>query len=116
AMSVLCRLPNNQKEYLFGRFEKDLNNLDHYLIWNGYLIIYNSQYLFTETLISKKYTSIPSQIETGHVPKFHKNMSPCKEYNHLIFQKDILPYKIGSLSVSTKNLGDHLQILSMERL
>ena len=61
AMSVLCNWygPGLEGEYQFETFKDTLNLIDKLLEKNGYLCIYNSKYIFTETeLFKKKYEII----------------------------------------------------------
>lgn len=51
ANSVLCVWPENTGEYTFETFEETLKIIDDLLNVEGILCIYNSKYLFTETII-----------------------------------------------------------------
>ena len=116
ALSVLCRWPTNQMAYTFQTFEDTLKIIDKHLVWHGLLINYNSQYLLTESSLTTKYIPIKPLTDTGFVKKYHKDFSPCSQYEYCIFRKKDPSCQIASLSVSTNNLGDHIQILAMERL
>lgn len=75
ANSVLCRWPESEGEYTFELFENTLKIIDNLLNKDGYLCIYNSKYLFTETdLFKNKYKYVDTNYkETGFVTKYHKN-------------------------------------------
>lgn len=90
AMSVLCRWrSNNDSAYKFDMFEKTVSILDDFVEDNGYLCIYNSTYLFTDTAISKKYKPIvTNHTETGFVVKYNPLRSKIiKRYPYFLFQK-----------------------------
>ena len=90
AMSVLCRWPERVGEYSFETFSKTLEEIDKLLNVNGYLCIYNSKYLFTDTEISKKYKVIETEhTETGFVYKYSKDGIRVNNYPHWLFQKII---------------------------
>lgn len=82
-MSVLCRWPETDGEYTFQTFTDTLNIIDTLLEINGYICIYNSKYLFTETeLFKEKYQIIETiHKETGFVYKYHNNNSKI-DYNY----------------------------------
>lgn len=90
AMSILCMWPESDGEYTFDIFSKTLNSIDKLLKKNGYLCIYNSKYLFSETnLFKKKYKLIQTNHkETGFVTKYHKNNKKIEvNYPYFLFQK-----------------------------
>lgn len=89
-MSVLCRWPESDGEYKFETFTNTLNIIDNLLEKDGYLCIYNSKYLFTETeLFKKKYKYIATKNnETGFVFKYHINKKRLKHnYPFFLFKK-----------------------------
>lgn len=89
-MSVFCVWPEHSGEYYFNTFEKSLVELDNYLKKNGYIVIYNSKYLFTETKISKKYETANNSPEikgSGFVKKYLKSGQLEKNYPHCFFKK-----------------------------
>jgi len=95
-MSVLCRWPqtrslsNCSEEYTFSQFENQLIQLDKRLNKNGLLVIYNSNFMFTDSKISSKYQVLSSNkiIESGFVKKFDKSHKEYLEiYPHCIFIK-----------------------------
>jgi hypothetical protein len=90
AMSVLCRWSSDDNfSYKFNTFDDTLRIIDRLLVHNGYLCIYNSTYLFTDSSVSKKYQTINTQhTETGFVIKYdslQKNI--IKDYPYYLFQK-----------------------------
>lgn len=91
-MSVLCRWGVSIKlsnEYTFDIFNLTLTEIDKYLNKDGYLVIYNSSYIFTETEVSKKYEPIviPGYKDSGFVYKYYKNKTLCNSYPYIIFKK-----------------------------
>lgn len=90
ANSVLCRWPESEGEYTFETFENTLKVIDTLLNKDGYLCIYNSKYLFSETelFLNKKYeTIVTSHKETGFVTKYHKNNKKINNYPFFLFKK-----------------------------
>ena len=97
AMSVLCRTPhtinkkNISKIYSFERFEKQITELDSIIRKDGLLVLYNTNFLFTDTIVSEKYEplSIPNFYDSGRIPKFDKNnkLLENQEYQYSIFRK-----------------------------
>ncbi|HUN04336.1 MAG TPA: hypothetical protein PLS00_15915, partial [Niabella sp.] len=92
AMSVLCRwedtkgVDNCSQIY----FEETLELLDKNLNVGGLLVIYNSNYLFRDSAISKKYRPLFGDEITGSgfVHKFKKTGErELQEYKEVIFQK-----------------------------
>lgn len=88
AMSVLCRWPESDGEYTFKTFSETLDLIDNLLDKDGYLCIYNSKYLFTDTILFKKKYKIieTNHKETGFVYKYTDNKK-IKNYPHFLFQK-----------------------------
>jgi len=90
-MSVLCKWPQPQLDkYTFKTFTETLQYIDKLLNKNGYLCIYNSKYLFTETkLFKKKYEIVETKhVETGFVYKYTKNNKKInKQYPIFLFKK-----------------------------
>lgn len=91
ANSVLCRWPENNREYTFETFENTLQHIDNLLQKDGYLCIYNSKYLFCETnvFLNKKYEKVNTLYkETGFVTKYHKNNKKVNNnYPFFLFRK-----------------------------
>jgi SAM-dependent methyltransferase len=97
AMSVLCRNPQTKniedcsQIYTFSAFEEQIELLNKLLKHNGFLVIYNSNFLFTDAKVSKDYDiiEIPSYKDSGFVIKFDKNNKRLKnqEYAYSIFRK-----------------------------
>ena len=90
ANSVLCRWPESEGEYTFKTFENTLEIIDYLLKKDGYLCIYNSKYLFTETnLFKNKYEKInTNHKETGFVTKYHNNNNNINfQYPYFLFKK-----------------------------
>jgi hypothetical protein len=91
ANSVLCRWPESKGVYTFETFENTLEIIDSLLNKDGYLCIYNSKYLFSETnlFLNKKYEKInTSHKKTGYVTKYHKNNNIINNnYPFFLFKK-----------------------------
>lgn len=99
-MSVLCKhketkdISDSSNIYSFEMFQHILESLDEKLKINGFLIIYNSNFRFTDLIISKKYTPLlfDEIIESGFVKKFDQNNKALSDQNYplCIFVKQIL--------------------------
>lgn len=90
ANSVLCRWPETSDEYTFDTFEKTLEIIDSLLNVDGYLCIYNSKYIFSETnLFINKYEKINTlHKNTGYVTKYDKNNNKINNnYPFFLFKK-----------------------------
>lgn len=91
ANSILCRWPESiVDKYTYKTFEDTLKIIDNLLNKDGYLCIYNSKYLFTETdLFLNKYEKINTiYTETGFVTKYHKNNEKINvNYPYFLFKK-----------------------------
>jgi hypothetical protein len=94
-MSVLCRWPQTadledcSEEYPFSKFSDKLVEIDRYLNPGGLLVIYNSNFMFTDTELSKRYSIHQSTTESGFVTKFTKdNKHLNQQYPHSIFIKN----------------------------
>lgn len=92
-MSVFCRWPETKEVddcsefYKFENFEEELIELDQRLNKNGLLVIYNSNFLFDDTDLSKSYCSI-FDFESGFVQKFNKSEKKLNfQYNKCVFKK-----------------------------
>ena len=80
-MSVLCRWPDSKelidisKLYPFKKFEEALVFLHSNLKLNGILVLYNCNFLFSDTKLYSKYKALVSPVitESGFVQKFDKN-------------------------------------------
>jgi len=87
-MSVLCIWPSNPEQYKFSLFEETLNDIDKLLNTGGYLCIYNSRYIFSDTELSKNYEPVNTNYkETGFVTKYYKDLSFIKPYPFYLFKK-----------------------------
>lgn len=87
-MSVLCLWPENRGVYPFKTFENTLKIVDDCLNVGGYLCIYNSKYLFTDTDISKRYLPVETTHQiSGQVRKYNKNGRPLPAYPYFLFKK-----------------------------
>jgi len=95
-MSVLCRWPQTQNlkdcssEYSFSQFERQILELDEMLETNGILVVYNSNFLFTDSVLNNKYKPLESKhlTESGFVKKFNKNNKEINiNYKYSIFIK-----------------------------
>jgi len=91
AMSVLCVWPESDGIYSFETFSKTINIIDSLLEQGGYLCIYNSKYLFTNTDIFKNYVIINmNHKETGFVKKYSRATNNIiVDYPYFLFQKKI---------------------------
>lgn len=93
-MSVLCRWPDTEKiedcsnTYNFEKFNTTLNDLDKQLMIGGYLVIYNSNFIFDNSDVSDNYISVGNWKESGFVHKFtNKNLKTNLEYTKCVFRK-----------------------------
>jgi chemotaxis methyl-accepting protein methylase len=87
-MSVLCKWPEDTGDYSFELFEKTLIEIDKLLNIDGYLCIYNSTYLFTESSIFSKYSIVDTEYKnTGFVTKYDKNNKIINNYPYFLFIK-----------------------------
>jgi hypothetical protein len=95
-MSVLCRWPQTRdlvdcsKEYTFNQFESQLLELDEMVNAGGLLVVYNANFLFTDTILNDKYTPLVSEKidNSGFVKKFDKlNKEFLENYPYSIFIK-----------------------------
>lgn len=90
ALGVLQSTKNRKKgitkshpSYPFRKFEEQVNMLDRLLKRNGLLVIDNTDYPFSETVLSEKYSPVPDSIFERNRPVFDKN-------NRLISKKSKL--------------------------
>ena len=98
AMSVLCRTPHTLRKkdisniYPFIKFEEQITEIDSVICKGGLFVLYNSNFIFTHTDVSKKYNPvvIPDFNDSGVIPKFDKNnkVLKCQEYPYSIFRKN----------------------------
>lgn len=97
-MSVLCSWPDTrdlescEDVYPFVRFDEVVREMDALLNENGILIIYNSNFRFTDTETSKKYhpIEIPGYMDSGFVHKFdNTNKRVDSHYPYSVFRKTI---------------------------
>jgi SAM-dependent methyltransferase len=93
-MSVLCSCiqlkPMIEGKYTFKIFIETLESIDKLLNKDGYLCIYNSKYLFTDTtLFKQKYKIIDTKYkETGFIYKYTcDNERIIDPYPYFLFQK-----------------------------
>jgi SAM-dependent methyltransferase len=97
AMSVLCRnaetwsVPNCSEVYPFERFEEACSSLDALLRPGGYLVLYNTNYRFTDTRTATSYEVVDFDCvrESGVVVKFDIDGSRSDDqvYAHCVFRK-----------------------------
>ena len=97
AMSVLCRSPhtNNKKDiskiYPFVKFEEQILKIDSIIRKGGLFILYNTNFLFIDTVVSVNYESlsIPNYHDSGCIPKFGKNnrLLGNQGYKYSVFRK-----------------------------
>jgi hypothetical protein len=95
-MSVLCRWSQTKNVedcgdiYPFDQFESQLVMLNELLNVGGLIVIYNSNFLFTDTKLSLNYTPLETEVdESGFVKKFDKNNKHIDiNYPHTIFIKN----------------------------
>ena len=99
AMSVLCKMNKTDKAnhisqiYPFQIFEETCNMFYQNLKKEGILVIYNSNYRFTDTSISEKFTPLllHKVIDSGFVIKFDKkgNRLTNQTYEYCAFRKNL---------------------------
>jgi len=97
ALSVLCRYPETRDLvdssgiYPFEGFEQVLDELAGLLARNGLLVIYNSNYRFTDSRTAKIFEPVEMDglTESGFVPKFGPTGQRLKdqEYPYCAFRK-----------------------------
>ena len=97
AMSVLCRHPvtagldDCAPIYPFSTFENACEYLAGLLTEEGFLVIYNANYRFTDTRVSERFIpiDIPAVTESGFVTKFDVDGHRLSDqtYRHCVFQR-----------------------------
>jgi hypothetical protein len=97
AMSVLCRWPETENIsgcsgiYEYEQFSSQIEILDGLLKNNGILVVYNANFRFTDTEVSKKYEAlkIPDYDGSGFVTKFSKTNEYLEDqkYVYIVFRK-----------------------------
>ena len=97
AMSVLCRTPHTYAKndcsqiYSFSQFDNQVALCDTLLKSGGLLVIYNANFRFTDTAVSRHYKAIaiPDFTDSGIVPKFDTNNKLLDDQNYrwTIFRK-----------------------------
>jgi hypothetical protein len=97
SMSVLCRWPETENIfdcsgiYEYEQFNREVEIMDGLLKINGILIVYNANFRFTDTEVSKKYEplKIPNYDCSGFVPKFSKTNKFLydQKYIYSVFRK-----------------------------
>ena len=98
ALSVLCRWPQTKEAknistmYPFAEFENTIRQLDSVLKPGGILVIFNANYRFSDTSISKGYTPVKTAtvIPEPFVEIFDPSGEPLKmsERDDFFFQKN----------------------------
>lgn len=101
-MSVLCKWDDTENKenisniYSFSKFQNAIEELDNVLLKDGLLVIYNSNFRFSESSIYYKYEVLraPEIDDSGFVHKFDKNNNRIKDeqqskYKECIFIKII---------------------------
>jgi len=95
-MSVLCRweetelVTNCDKIYPFAKFEQQVELMDRILDPGGLLIIYNSNFRFSDSRIYSRFQPICIDVlrDSGFVHKFNKrNQKIFDDYHECIFRK-----------------------------
>jgi hypothetical protein len=99
AMSVLCRWPetknkqNCKNSYSFNKFNEQVRLINRLVKPTGILIIYNTNFRFTDTEIADYYIpiQIPEYNDSGFVTKFSSENKYLidQEYKFSIFRKKI---------------------------
>jgi len=97
AMSVLCKkketdnITNCSTVYPFSKFEETCGMLSSHLQSGGILVIYNSNYRFTETVVSRYFIplELPSVSGSGFVVKFDRKgvRLENQQYDYCAFRK-----------------------------
>ena len=93
-MSVLCKWTQTKDAdncsiyYSFSDFQNELTKIDSCVKTGGYLVLYNTNYLFSDTAIYDKYAPVEFGNESGFVSKFKRDGSKFLEnYKYTIFYK-----------------------------
>ncbi|GHV12249.1 hypothetical protein AGMMS49938_04420 [Fibrobacterales bacterium] len=107
AMDVLCRWPvlkckeDSSDIYSFEQFNKSIELLDNHVKQNGYLVIFNANYCFTDTEVAKKYepVTIPHFLTSGEHTKFSSNnrVLENQNYEYSVFKKVTEPRTAGRI-------------------
>lgn len=105
AMSSLCRNPGPPVP--FKLFERTVSLIDHYLSRGGFLVLYNSNYCFTDTDTVKLYENIGVRdatylFESGWVGKYFKNGTLLEDH-----QKNRIP--VEGLAIRESGQGKYVK-------
>lgn len=92
-MSVFCRWPEtsdleHNNIYHFNDFNEEILSLDKKINNNGLFVIYNSNYYFSETSVSEKYSYIDVSLRDEFVRKFDKNGKYSTIKSPILFLKN----------------------------
>lgn len=94
AMSIFCKWPQTKDAidcndyYKFSYFDSELLKIDQLVKVGGYLVLYNTNYLFSDSSIYENYRPVEFGTESGFVRKFKKDGSQFLEnYKYTIFKK-----------------------------
>ena len=87
-MSVLCRWPYD-KNYTFEMFDNVLKEIDSNILEGGYICLFNTTYLFTDSSISHKYFIVDvAYNESQYVVKRNKDAKLYRgNFHHILFKK-----------------------------
>ena len=86
---VLNKKVYSGKPYTFELFNNNLNNIDKLLKVNGYLCIYNTHFIFSESSIFKKYKiiNINTCKSNDTAINLNKHNKVVNNYPYVLFQK-----------------------------
>lgn len=92
AMSVLCRHPESSNLeyndiYSFESFNTQILSLHEKLLTNGMFVIYNSNYLFSDTDVYHLYKPVLGNLRKEFVRKFNKQHHHIEADSPLLFIK-----------------------------
>lgn len=87
-MSVLCRWPYD-KNYTFEMFDNALKEIDGNILEGGYICLFNTTYLFTDSSISHKYLIVDvAYNESQYVVKRNKDGKLYRgNFPYILFKK-----------------------------
>jgi len=99
-MTVLCRYGDTEVDFLqYEVFDQTVTEVDKYVRPGGYMVIYNSNYLLTDSSVAHRYQNMAAssdttfnwKLESGFVPKYERSGKLLSDngadYPHVFFKK-----------------------------